>query len=80
MTRLIEQLQGRDTQGTARMVELAPIVARRGRAQPVAPARGHDATAQLDAACRCTPIPSGSTSVIEHVMRNAQEATAAAAP
>ena len=56
MTRLIEQLQGRDTQGTPRVVDLAPhveaAVARASRAS-----RRSRWTGALDSACRCTADP-----------------------
>jgi len=76
MTRLIEQLQGRDMQGTPRMVSLAPIVeaavARSQSRQPVVTVDGtlNSITVQAD--------PDRLTAILEHVMRNAQEATSAA--
>jgi putative PEP-CTERM system histidine kinase len=75
MTRLIEQLQRRDSQGTTRNVELAPIlsaaVARsQSRAPQVAVSGSVDGSmVQAD--------PERLAAVIEHVMRNAQEATRA---
>ncbi|HLA71648.1 MAG TPA: XrtA/PEP-CTERM system histidine kinase PrsK [Steroidobacteraceae bacterium] len=75
MTRLIEQLQGRDTQGTARVVDLSPIVAaavsRSQARQPAVTVQGTLASAFVQA------DPERLTAVIEHVMRNAQEACAA---
>ena len=59
MTRLIEQLQRRDTQGTARLVDLAPIVeaavARSQSRQPPVAVDGVSSTR-----CRAWPIPNGS--------------------
>ena len=73
MTRLIEQLQGRDMQGTSRVVELSQIVgaavARSQSRQPAVTLSGTlpGAAVQAD--------PDRLTAVLEHVMRNAQEAT-----
>jgi len=73
MTRLIEQLQRRDSQGTTRNVELAPIISAavtrsQARTPQVALAGEVDgAVVQAD--------PERLAAVIEHVMRNAQEAT-----
>jgi putative PEP-CTERM system histidine kinase len=75
MTRLIEQLQGRDTQGTPRIVDLAAIVeaavARSQVRQPVVVVEGalESIAVQADA--------DRLTSILEHVIRNAQEATTA---
>jgi putative PEP-CTERM system histidine kinase len=75
MTRLIEQLQRRETQGTARTVELGPVVAAAvARSQAREPAIAIDG--QLDGLAVFAD-PERLTSVLEHVMRNAQEATAA---
>jgi putative PEP-CTERM system histidine kinase len=76
MTRLIEQLQGRDMHGTARVVELGQIVgaavARSQSRQPAITVQGEFAKAEVQA------DPDRLTAVLEHVMRNAQEATSAA--
>ena len=76
MTRLIEQLQARDMQGTARVVELGQIVgaavARSQSRQPAVTVDGEFAKAAVQA------DPDRLTAVLEHVMRNAQEATGAA--
>jgi putative PEP-CTERM system histidine kinase len=75
MTRLIEQLQRRDSQGTARNVELAPIVSaavtRSQAREPQVALSGtvDGAVVQAD--------PERLTAVMEHVLRNAQEATRA---
>jgi len=75
MTRLIEQLQGRDMHGTARMVDLVPVVeAAVGRSQSRQPAVTTDGT--LDSVF-VQADPDRLTAVLEHVMRNAQEATSA---
>ncbi|HEV7609501.1 MAG TPA: XrtA/PEP-CTERM system histidine kinase PrsK [Steroidobacteraceae bacterium] len=75
MTRLIEQLQGRDMHGTARMVDLAPIVAAavaRGQSrQPSVALDGEVGSAFVQA------DPDRLTAVLEHIMRNAQEACGA---
>jgi putative PEP-CTERM system histidine kinase len=75
MTRLIEQLQARDMQGTARVVELSQVVgaavARSQSRQPAVTAQGELANAAVQA------DPDRLTAVLEHVMRNAQEATSA---
>ncbi len=75
MTRLIEQLQARDMQGTARVVELGQVlgaaVARSQSRQPAVTVHGEMASAAVQA------DPDRLTAVLEHVMRNAQEATAA---
>ena len=74
MTRLIEQLQRRDSQGTTRNVELAPIVAAAvARSQSREPQIALDG--RLDGEVVCAD-PERLTSVLEHVIRNAQEATA----
>jgi putative PEP-CTERM system histidine kinase len=75
MTRLIEQLQGRDIAGATREVELAAVVrAAVQRAQARRPAvsmRGEldGATVQAD--------PERLTTILDHVIRNAQDATSA---
>ena len=75
MTRLIEQLQRRDTQGTARNVELGPIVAAAvARNQSREGAIAVDG--QLDGATVLAD-PDRLTAILEHVIRNAQDATAA---
>jgi len=75
MTRLIEQLQRRDAQGTARNVELGPVVAAAvARSQARVPSIAIDG--QLDGVAVFAD-PERLTSVLEHVIRNAQEATAA---
>jgi putative PEP-CTERM system histidine kinase len=75
MTRLIEQLQRRDAQGTARNVELGPVVAAAvARSQAREPAIAVDG--QLDGVAVFAD-PERLTAVLEHVIRNAQEATAA---
>ncbi len=75
MTRLIEQLQRRDSQGTARNVELAPIVAAAvARSQSREPQIAVDGKLDGEAVLA---DPERLTSVLEHVIRNAQEATAA---
>jgi len=75
MTRLIEQLQRRDTQGTARNVELAPIVAAAvARNQSREGAIAVDG--QLDGATVLAD-PDRLTAILEHVIRNAQDATVA---
>jgi putative PEP-CTERM system histidine kinase len=72
MTRLIEQLQRRETQGTARNVELAGIVsAAVTRSQSREPPITVDG--QLDSAL-VSADPERLTAIIEHVIRNAQEA------
>ena len=75
MTRLIEQLQARDMQGTARVVELGQIVgaavARSQSRQPAVTVQGEFARAAVLA------DPDRLTAVLEHVIRNAQEATGA---
>ena len=77
MTRLIEQLQRRDTQGTRAQVDLAAVVdAAVARSQARQP-RGHRG-GQLDGIA-VHADPERLTSVLEHVMRNAQEATPPAA-
>jgi len=74
MTRLIEQLQRRETQGTARSVELAPIVAAAvARSQSREPAISVDG--QLDGAAVLAD-PDRLTAILEHVIRNAQDASA----
>jgi putative PEP-CTERM system histidine kinase len=76
MTRLIEQLQGRNTQGTPRMVDLSPVieaaVLRSQSRQPIVRLEGSlgDISVQAD--------PDRLTSILEHVIRNAQEASSAA--
>ncbi len=74
MTRLIEQLQGRDMQGT-REVELVAVVARRraARARRAAPRCRCAASSTAHRAGR----PGASTTVLDHVIRNAQDATSA---
>jgi putative PEP-CTERM system histidine kinase len=73
MTRLIEQLQGRDMQGTARVVDLAPVVAAAvARSQSRQPAITVDGT---HGSAFVAADPDRLTSILEHVMRNAQEAT-----
>jgi len=74
MTRLIDQLQKRDMQGTARQVDVASIaraaVARSTARQP---------PVKLEADERELPVkadPERLGAVIDHVIRNAQEATA----
>jgi putative PEP-CTERM system histidine kinase len=75
MTRLIEQLQRRETQGTRRAVELvAAVQAAVARAEARVPAvlvTGDLAGVQVSA------DPDRLAAVIEHVIRNAQEATPA---
>ena len=75
MTRLIEQLQRRDMQGSSRSVELAPIVAAAvSRSQAREPAVRVDG--QLDSEMVMAD-PERLASILEHVIRNAQDATAA---
>ena len=73
MTRLIEQLQRRETQGTRRAVELeAAVQAAVGRSVSRLPAvsvSGDLAGAQV------TADPDRLAAVLEHVIRNAQDAT-----
>jgi len=73
MTRLIEQLQRRETQGTRRAVELeAAVQAAVGRSvsrQPAVSVSGDLAGVQV------TADPDRLAAVLEHVIRNAQEAT-----
>lgn len=77
MTRLIEQLQSRDVQGTARDVDLVTIaraaVARSAARQP-AVVMGED---RRELKLRADPERLGA--VLDHAIRNAQEATPAAA-
>jgi putative PEP-CTERM system histidine kinase len=73
MTRLIEQLQGRDMQGTTRVVDLAAIAdaaITRGAARSPAVTLERPVA---DAHVRADPDRLGS--VIDHVIRNAQDAT-----
>jgi putative PEP-CTERM system histidine kinase len=73
MTRLIEQLQRRDAQGTTRHVELAPVLsAAVGRSQARSPQVTLSGT--VDGAV-VQADPERLAAVIEHVVRNAQEAT-----
>ena len=75
MTRLIEQLKDRDTQGTSRLVDLAPIVE-----AAVARSQSRQPTVTVDGSLNSTAVladPDRLTSILEHVMRNAQEATSA---
>lgn len=73
MTRLIEQLQRRETQGARRAVDLAAAVqaavARAAARQPPVSVSGGLGGVQV------TADPDRLTAVIEHVIRNAQEAT-----
>ena len=73
MTRLIEQLQDREMHGTARVVELGQAVgaavARSQIRQPPVVVSGEFAGAAVNA------DPERLCAVLEHVMRNAQEAT-----
>jgi putative PEP-CTERM system histidine kinase len=77
MTRLIEQLQSRDMQGLARRVDITAIVraavTRAGQRQPavVMQAAEREIFVQAD--------PERLAAVIDHVIRNAQEATTSAA-
>jgi putative PEP-CTERM system histidine kinase len=75
MTRLIEQLQSRDMQGTARQVDLGAIVraaaARSANRQPVVTVDAVEAELPVKA------DPERLAAVIDHVVRNAQEATGA---
>ena len=75
MTRLIEQLQGRDTQGTPRMVELTPIVE-----AAVARSQARKPAVTVEGALDSVAVQADAdrlTSILEHVIRNAQEATSA---
>lgn len=73
MTRLIEQLQRRETQGTRRAVDLAAAVhAAVGRAEARMPAVS---VVGDFAGVVVTADPDRLAAVIEHVIRNAQEAT-----
>ena len=75
MTRLIEQLQRRETQGTRRAVDLAAAVhAAVGRAEARLPAVS---LVGDFAGIVVTADPDRLAAVIEHVVRNAQEATPA---
>jgi putative PEP-CTERM system histidine kinase len=77
MTRLIEQLQGRDMQGMARQVDVTAIA----RAA-VARSTARKPEVLLQAAERELPViadPERLGAVIDHVIRNAQEATPASA-
>ncbi|HEU5134615.1 MAG TPA: XrtA/PEP-CTERM system histidine kinase PrsK [Steroidobacteraceae bacterium] len=73
MTRLIEQLQRRETQGTRRAVDLEAAVqaavARAVARQPAVSVNGDLAGVQVSA------DPDRLAAVLEHVIRNAQEAT-----
>jgi putative PEP-CTERM system histidine kinase len=74
MTRLIEQLQRRETQGTRRAVDLeAAVHAAVARAEARVPAVS---VAGDLAGVQVTADPDRLAAVIEHVIRNAQEATA----
>lgn len=73
MTRLIEQLQGRDLSGARREVDLAAVaraaVQRAQTRQPQVRLRGELAAATVRA------DPERLTTVLDHVIRNAQDAT-----
>jgi putative PEP-CTERM system histidine kinase len=75
MTRLIDQLQGRDLRGTARDIDAVPLaraaVARSAAREPRVTLNTGDAPVPL----RADPERLGT--VIDHVIRNAQEATPA---
>jgi putative PEP-CTERM system histidine kinase len=76
MTRLIEQLQSRDVQGTARVIDLAAIAQSAvGRSQSRQPSVSLTST-PAELYVRADPDRLGS--VIDHVIRNAQDATPAA--
>jgi putative PEP-CTERM system histidine kinase len=75
MTRLIDQLQGRDLRGTAREIDAVPLaraaVARSAAREPRVTLTAGEAPVPL----RADPERLGT--VIDHVIRNAQEATPA---
>jgi putative PEP-CTERM system histidine kinase len=75
MTRLIEQLQSRDVQATAREVDISAVaraaVARSAVRQPVVRLQGEEGELPVSA------DPERLGAVIDHVIRNAQEATPA---
>jgi putative PEP-CTERM system histidine kinase len=73
MTRLIEQLQSRDMQGTARQVDVTAVaraaVARSAARQPVVVMQPQSRELPVNA------DPERLGAIIDHVIRNAQEAT-----
>jgi putative PEP-CTERM system histidine kinase len=75
MTRLIEQLQSRDMQGTARQLDITAVaraaVARSAAREPKVVLRAGDQALPVNA------DPERLGAVIDHVIRNAQEATPA---
>jgi putative PEP-CTERM system histidine kinase len=75
MTRLIEQLQRRDAQGASRVVELAPVVA-----AAVARSQSREPAVRVEGALDGALVsadPERLASILEHAIRNAQDATAA---
>jgi putative PEP-CTERM system histidine kinase len=73
MTRLIEQLQGRDMQGTARTCELGAVIAAAvARSQSRGPRVAVEGN--LDGAL-VVADPERLAAILEHVVRNAQEAS-----
>jgi putative PEP-CTERM system histidine kinase len=72
MTRLIEQLQRRDMQGSSRSVELAPIVA-----AAVSRSQAREPAVRVEGQLETQTVmadPERLTSILEHVIRNAQDA------